>query len=124
MLPDFVHEKDYDQMAASPDAFLRGPLPRWDRAKEFLRRFVFKISPGSWLNSAQVEQKMIYLQLTRAGWMDIFHPLGNPGHPEYRRAPRRRPHGPRAYPLYSSRWGSVGTSTLRGEKPQAKPLPG
>lgn len=73
LLPDFTHDGDYDAAGAiTPDAFLRGPLPRWDRAKEFLRRFAFKIAPGSWLNSAQVEQKMIYLQLTRAGWMDIF----------------------------------------------------
>ncbi len=73
MLPDFVHDKDYDSGGAiSPEALQRGPMPRFDRAKEFLRRFVFKIAPGSWLNSAQVEQKMIYLQLTRAGWMDIF----------------------------------------------------
>ena len=73
MIPDFVHDSDYDSSGAiSPEAILRGPMPRWDRAKEFLRRFVFKITPGSWLNSAQVEQKMIYLQLTRAGWMDIF----------------------------------------------------
>lgn len=73
LLPDYAHEEDYDASGAiNPEAFLRGPLPRWDRAKEFLRRFAFKIAPGSWLNSAQVEQKMIYLQLTRAGWMDIF----------------------------------------------------
>jgi hypothetical protein len=73
MLPDFVHDSDYAQDGSIvPESLLRGPMPRWNRAKEFLRRFVFKISPGSWLNSAQVEQKMIYLQLTRAGWMDIF----------------------------------------------------
>jgi hypothetical protein len=73
MLPDFVHDKDYGADGAiTPDALMRGPMPRFDRAKEFLRRFVFKIAPGSWLNSAQVEQKMIYLQLCRAGWMDIF----------------------------------------------------
>ena len=34
--------------------------------------FIFKVSPGSLLNAAQVEQRMIYLQLARAGWMDIF----------------------------------------------------
>jgi hypothetical protein len=74
MLPDYVHDKDYNATTGelTPEALLRGPLPRWDRSKEFLRRFVFKISPGSWLNSAQIEQKMIYLQLARAGWMDIF----------------------------------------------------
>jgi hypothetical protein len=73
LLPDYVHDKDFTaQGEIDPAALLRGPLPRWQRAQEFLRRFVFKISPGSWLNSAQAEQKMIYLQLTRAGWMDIF----------------------------------------------------
>lgn len=73
MLPDYVHDSDYDtQGNITQDALLRGPMPRWDRAREFLRRFVFKIAPGSWLNSAQIEQKMLYLQLTRAGWLDIF----------------------------------------------------
>ena len=73
MLPDFVHDADYGPDGGiTSEALLRGPMPRFDRSKEFLRRFIFKISPGSWLNSAQVEQKMVYLQLTRAGWMDIF----------------------------------------------------
>ncbi len=78
LMPDFVHEKDYHvptgagQPEITPEALTRGPLPRYDRAREFLRRFVFKIAPGSLLNAAQVEQKLIYLQLARAGWMDIF----------------------------------------------------
>ena len=73
LMPDYVHSDDYDHQGnIKPDAVLRGPLPRYDRAKEFLRRFVFKIAPGSLLNAAQVEQKLIYLQLTRAGWLDIF----------------------------------------------------
>lgn len=85
LVPDYVHDNDYTTGSGkdengviktvatiTPDALLRGPLPRYDRAKEFLRRFVFKISPGSLLNAAQTEQKLIYLQLTRAGWLDIF----------------------------------------------------
>lgn len=73
LVPDFVHADDFDtQGSPTADALVRGPLPRYDRAREFLRRFAFKITPGSLLNAAQVEQKMIYLQLTRAGWMDIF----------------------------------------------------
>jgi hypothetical protein len=72
LMPDFVHDKDWDDKGISPDAIMRGPLPRFDRAREFMRRFVFKISPGSLLNAAQMEDKLIYLQLTRAGWMDIF----------------------------------------------------
>lgn len=73
LMPDFTSDRDYTSDGAiSPEAFLRGPAPRYNRAKEFLRRFIFKIAPGSLLNAAQVEQKLIYLQLTRAGWMDIF----------------------------------------------------
>jgi hypothetical protein len=84
LMPDYVSDSDYQvsemvtngnrhtMATISPDALIRGPLPRYDRAKEFLRRFVFKISPGSLLNAAQTEQKLIYLQLTRAGWLDIF----------------------------------------------------
>lgn len=73
LMPDFVHDRDYHSDGSiTPDAFLRGPLPKYDRAKEFMRRFIFKIAPGSLLNAAQVEQRLIYLQLARAGWMDIF----------------------------------------------------
>jgi len=78
LMPDFVHEDDYfippgsDHPEIKPEAIARGPMPRYDRAREFLRKFIFKITPGSLLNAAQVEQKLIYLQLTRAGWMDIF----------------------------------------------------
>ena len=73
LVPDFIHEKDYDKQGGiTPDAIIRGPLPRWDRCREFLRHLVFKISPASLLSSAQTEQRMIYLQLARAGWMDIF----------------------------------------------------
>lgn len=73
LMPDFVHDRDYHSDGSiTPDAVLRGPLPKYNRAKEFMRRFIFKIAPGSLLNAAQVEQRLIYLQLARAGWMDIF----------------------------------------------------
>jgi hypothetical protein len=72
LIPDYVHSGDYKDGKITAEAFERGPLPRYDRAREFLRRFTFKISPGSLLNAAQVEQRLIYLQLARAGWMDVF----------------------------------------------------
>jgi hypothetical protein len=74
MIPQYIHPDDLNAETGEPTegAILRGPRPRYDRAREFLRRFVFKIAPGSLLNAAQVEQKLIYLQLARAGWMDIF----------------------------------------------------
>jgi len=82
LLPDHIHSGDYgaDGMI-TPEAFLRGPLPRYDRAKEFMRHFIFKISPGSWLNSAQMEQTLIYFQLFRAGVLDpitLLEKLGVP----------------------------------------------
>jgi hypothetical protein len=74
LVPDFVHKGDIDPITGriSADALIRGPRSKYDRAQEFLRMFIFKVSPGSLLNAAQVEQRMIYLQLARAGWMDIF----------------------------------------------------
>lgn len=74
LIPDFVHTGDYDSATGriSPEALIRGPRPKYDRAQEFLRMFIFKVAPGSLLNSAQVEQRLIYLQLARAGWMDVY----------------------------------------------------
>ena len=73
LVPDYVGDKEYDQDGnITPEAMLRGPLPRYDRAQEFLRRFIFKISAGSLLNSAQMERTMIYFQLARAGTIDII----------------------------------------------------
>jgi hypothetical protein len=74
LVPDYVHADDFESSTGNitGGALLRGPMPRYDRAKEFLRRFAFKITPGSLLNAAQVEQKLIYMQLARAGWMDVF----------------------------------------------------
>jgi len=73
LIPDFIHGEDFGADGTlKSESLMRGPRPKYDRARELLRLFIFKISPGSMLNAAQVEQKMIYLQLTRAGWMDIF----------------------------------------------------
>lgn len=73
LIPAYVHTKDMDP-TGSPlaEALARGPLPRWERAKEFLRRFTFKIAPGSFLNAAQIEDKMMAFQLFRAGVLDVF----------------------------------------------------
>lgn len=71
LLPDHVHTSDYNSEGLiTPEALQRGPLPRYERAREFLRQFIFKISPGSLLNSAQMERTLIYFQLARAGVID------------------------------------------------------
>ena len=71
LLPDYAHVDDYNSAGEiTPEAMSRGPLPRYNRSQEFLRQFIFKITPGSLLNSAQMERTMIYFQLARAGIID------------------------------------------------------
>jgi hypothetical protein len=79
LIPDYIHNEDFTLQddengqkvtTISPEALTRGPRPRWERAQELLRRLVFKVNPGSLLNSAQMERTLIYFQLTRAGIMD------------------------------------------------------
>ena len=70
-VPDYIHAKDMNsQGGISTEALMRGPLPRYDRAKEFFRHFTFNVAPGSMLNSAQMERTLIFFQLSRAGVID------------------------------------------------------
>lgn len=70
-IPDYVHETDFDQLGElTYEARLRGPLPRYDRAQEFLKQFEFNVQPSSLLAASEVEQKMLYLQLARGGLID------------------------------------------------------
>lgn len=55
--------------------------PQHIRAKEFLRQFVYDIAPGSLLSASEVTDKLLYIQLMRAGLMDpwtLFDKLGIP----------------------------------------------
>lgn len=72
LVPDFVHSSDFDMETNMPtiEAMDRGPLPRYDRAREFLRQFSFHIAPGSLLASSELQRKLMYLQLSRAGLID------------------------------------------------------
>ena len=73
MLPDYVSMDDFDEGGnIKPQSILRGPLPKYNRAKEFLRRFAFKIQPGSLLSAAQTEQKLVYLMMWRGGIIDTY----------------------------------------------------
>lgn len=45
--------------------------PRAERAQEFFRYFTYSIAPGSLLNSASAQDKMLYMQLARSGVIDI-----------------------------------------------------
>ena len=82
LIPDFVHDADYDRQGRiSPEALARGPLPRYDRAREFLRQFTFHIAPGSLLSASEIEKKLMYLQFARAGLIDHWTLLDEWGVP-------------------------------------------
>jgi hypothetical protein len=71
LIPDFVDPEDYDDLGfLKRESVLRGPLPRYDRAKNFLRQFSFHIAPGSLLAASEIQRKLLYLQLSRAGLVD------------------------------------------------------
>jgi hypothetical protein len=82
MIPDFVHDEDFDERGViTPDALLRGPMPRYERSREYLRRFTYHIAPGSLLSASEMEEKMMYLQLSRAGLLDHWSLLEKLGIP-------------------------------------------
>jgi len=71
LIPDFVDPSDLDEHGMPTEGALsRGPLPRYERSREFLRQFSYHISPNSMLATAESERKMFYLQLSRAGLVD------------------------------------------------------
>lgn len=87
LVPDFVHADDFNSDGSlSAQALDRGPLPRYDRAREFLRQFSFHVAPGSLLASSELQRKLMFLQLSRAGLIDHWTLLdtlgvGNVGNP-------------------------------------------
>jgi hypothetical protein len=82
MVPDFVDPQDFEDAGhVSKEALDRGPLPRYDRAREFLRQFSFHIAPGSLLAASEIQRKLLYLQLARAGLLDRWTLLDTLGVP-------------------------------------------
>ncbi len=60
---------DFDPYTMVP-VTLGGP-DREHRSIEFMRQFKYYVAPGSLLAASSVTKKLLYLQLARAGWMDI-----------------------------------------------------
>ena len=58
----------HDILPKMPDGT---PAPRAERAREFFRYFTYQISPGSLLNSASQQEKMLFMALARAGVIDV-----------------------------------------------------
>ena len=71
LVPDFVHPDDHDSYGfVTKAARERGPRSRMDRALWFLPQFTFEVAPGSLLKASEVSDKLLMLQLGRAGWVD------------------------------------------------------
>lgn len=88
MVPDFVDEEDYnDDGSIRKESLMRGPLPRYDRSKNFLNQFSFHIAPGSLLAASEIQRKLLYLQLSRAGLIDHWTLLDVLGIPNVGTAP-------------------------------------
>jgi hypothetical protein len=68
---------DFDPETLIPDMIATmgkgedgNPLPRYERAREFIRYFTYQIAPGSLLAASEVTDKLMYLQLARMGFCD------------------------------------------------------
>jgi hypothetical protein len=80
---------DYDPGTLIPDAQTLWPnrhpedpeKTRAERAQEFTRQFAYDVAPGSLLASAGVTEKLMYMQLAKAGVLDnitLLEKLGVP----------------------------------------------
>lgn len=58
----------HDALPPMPDG---SPAPKGERAREFFRYFTYQVAPGSLLRSADLPEQMKYIQLARAGVIDL-----------------------------------------------------
>lgn len=74
-MDDFDYDPDTmipDMLAQlGPDAY-GNPLPKYERALEFINYFTYQIAPGSLLAASEVTDKLMYLQLSRMGYVDVL----------------------------------------------------
>jgi hypothetical protein len=82
MIPDYIHPEDLT-IGGTPtqEAAERGARSRMERATVFMPQFDFIISPGSLLKASEISNKLLMLQLARAGYVDIFTLLETLGIP-------------------------------------------
>lgn len=70
LVPDYTDSDYGEDGALTPERLAAGPRPRYERAREFIRQFTFHVTPGSMLSASGMMDKMMYLQLARAGVID------------------------------------------------------
>lgn len=87
-IPDYVHPEDLT-IDGTPTSMAqnRGPRPMMERAKFFMEQFTFHVAPGSLLSSSEITDKLLYLQLARAGLIDRWTLLEKLGIPNVGKAP-------------------------------------
>lgn len=81
LLPAYLGNDLDERGIPTRKALDRGPLPRMDRAKELMRHMAYHVAPGSLLAASEIERKLLYLQLSRAGLIDhwtLLETLGIP----------------------------------------------
>ena len=69
-LPAWQAEDYNEEGIITPEALKNGPMPRYNRAKEFFKQVSYHIAPSSLLNASEIETQMKYLQLARGGLVD------------------------------------------------------
>ena len=72
-IPAWVDKEDYDEKGQLNEDAIRKPAKgRRARAKTFMTNFVFEVEPGSMLSAASISKKLLMLQLSRAGMIDMW----------------------------------------------------
>jgi hypothetical protein len=69
------------------DESSKEPRPAIIRAREFLHQFTYDVAPGSLLSASEVTKKLLYIQLFRAGVIDIWTLAEILGIPNYGNPP-------------------------------------
>ena len=69
-IPAWMNDDYTSEGIIKSDSLTRGPLPRYDRAKQFFSQVSYHIAPSSLLNASEIETQLKYLQLSRAGLID------------------------------------------------------
>lgn len=88
LIPDYVFASEFDEEGhPSAEALDRGPMPRYNRAKEIMRQISIHIAPGSLLASSEITDKLMYLQFAREGWIDPQTLADKFGIPNYGQIP-------------------------------------
>ncbi len=84
LVPDYVHADDFGPRGLpTPEALLRGPMPRRNRTQEFMKSVSMHIAPGSLLSASEITDKLMYLTLARDGVIDpetLANKLGIPNY--------------------------------------------